>query len=122
MIFHIRGNIDINAITVSSISAALPSKGMQIIMNQNRASRASSFADLMQMTINEAKAQDWTNIRSSQISIKLLSKTLASHMLQGYFTTEKVTSLEHKTEKVAPSALLPQKNKGLVDRELTTEN
>ena len=122
MLFHIRGNIDIDAITVSSISAALPSKGMQIIMNQNRASRASSFADLMRMTINEAKAQDWTNIRSSQISIKLLSKTLASHMLQGNFATEKVTSLEHETEKVEPSAFLPQKNKGLVDRESTTEN
>ncbi len=110
MLFHIRGNIDIDAITVSSISAAVPSKGMQIIMNQNRASRASSFADLMQMTINEAKAQDWTSIRSSQISIKLLSKALASHMQQGNFATEKVTSLEHETEKVEPSAFLPQKN------------
>jgi len=64
MLFHIRGNIDIDAITVTNISAAIPSKGMQIIMNQNRASRASSFADLMQMTINEAKVQDWTSIRS----------------------------------------------------------
>ncbi len=69
MLFHVRGNIDIDAITVTNISAAIPSKGMQIIMNQNRASRASSFANLMRMTINEAKTQDWTNIRSSQISI-----------------------------------------------------
>ena len=121
MLFHIRGNINIDAIIVSSISAAIPSKGMQIIMNQNWASRASSFADLMQMTINEAKAQDWTSIRSSQISIKLLSKALASHMLQGNFATEKVTSLEHETEKVEPSAFILQKNKSLVDRESTTE-
>jgi hypothetical protein len=76
----------------------------------------------MQMTINEAKAQDWTSIRSSQISIKLLSKALASHMQQGNFATEKVTSLEHETEKVEPSAFLPQKNKSLVDCESTTEN
>ncbi|KAL3806489.1 hypothetical protein ACHAXA_009153 [Cyclostephanos tholiformis] len=122
MLFHVRGNIDIEAITMTNISAAVPSKGMQIIMNQNRASRASSFADLMRMTINEAKAQDWTNIRSSQISIKLISKALASHMLQGNFATEKVTSLEHETEKVEPSAFLPQKNKCLIDREASTEN
>ena len=79
-------------------------------MNQNWASRASSFSDLMQMTINEAKAQDWTSIHLSKISIKLLSKALASHMLQGNFIAEKVTSL-HETEKVEPSAFLPQKNK-----------
>jgi hypothetical protein len=47
---------------VSSITAAIPSKGMQIIMNQNQASHTSSFADLMRMTINEAKAQDWMNV------------------------------------------------------------
>ena len=122
MLFHIRGNINIDAITVSSISVAVPSKGMQIIMNQNRASRASSFADLMRMTINEAKAQDWTSIRSSQILIKLLSKALASHMLQGNFATEKVTSLKHETEKVKPTAFLLQKNKSLVDRESTTKH
>jgi hypothetical protein len=58
MLFHVRGNVDIEATSVSSITTAIPSKGMQIIMNQNRASRASSFADLMRMTINEAKAQD----------------------------------------------------------------
>ncbi len=47
MLFHIRGTIDIDAITVSSIATAVPSIGIQIIMNQNQASRASSFADLM---------------------------------------------------------------------------
>ncbi len=76
----------------------------------------------MQMTINEAKAQDWTNIHSSQILIKLISKALASHMLQGNFATVKVTSLEHETEKVEPSAFLPQKNKCLIDHEASTEN
>jgi hypothetical protein len=43
-------------------------------------------------------------------------------MLQGNFATKKVTSLEHETEKVEPSAFLPQKNKCLIDREVTTEN
>jgi hypothetical protein len=105
-----------------NITAAIPLKGMQIIMNQNWASCASSFADLMRMTINEAKVQNWTNIQSSQILIKLLYKALASHILQGNFATEKVTSLEHETKKVEPSAFLPQRNKCLVDRESSTKN
>jgi hypothetical protein len=76
----------------------------------------------MRMTINEAKAQDWMSIRSSQISIKLLSKALASQMLQGNFATEKVTSLKHETKKVEPSAFLSQRNKCLINRESTTKN
>jgi hypothetical protein len=35
MLFHIRGDIDINATLVSNVTAALPLKGMEIIMNQN---------------------------------------------------------------------------------------
>ena len=73
------------------------------------------------MTINGAKAQDWTSIHLSQILIKILSKALASHVQQGNFATENVTNLEHETEKVEPSAFLPQRNKSLVNRELTTE-
>jgi hypothetical protein len=122
ILFHVQGNVDIEATSVSSITAAIPLKAMQIIMNQNRASHPSSFADLMRMTINEAKVQDWTSIRSSQISIKLLSKALASHMLQGNFAIKKVTSFEHETEKVEPSAFLPQRNKCIIDCELTTKN
>ena len=58
-------------------------------MNQNQASCAGSFANLMRMTINKAKVQDLTSIWSSQISIKVISKVLASHLLQGNFATKK---------------------------------
>jgi hypothetical protein len=91
-------------------------------MNQNWVSRAISFTDLMRMAINEAKVQDWTSIRSSQILIKLLSKALASHMLQGNFTTKKMTSLKHETKKVEPPTFLPQRNKCLIKHESTTKN
>jgi hypothetical protein len=43
-------------------------------------------------------------------------------MLQGNFATEKVTSHEHKAEKVEPSAFLPQKNKSLIENRATNEN
>jgi hypothetical protein len=38
-------------------------------------------------------------------------------MLQGNFTTEKVTSLEIKANSVEPSAFLPQRNKVLAKPE-----
>jgi hypothetical protein len=81
MLFHIRGNINIKAISVSNITPAIPLKGMQGVLNQPCAAQASQFADLMQMTLELAKHQDFTSIRSTQIWIRVMSKILASHML-----------------------------------------
>ncbi len=94
MLLHIRGNIDIKATLVSNINPATPPKGMQLVLNQPHAAQTSQFADLVQMTLELAKQQDFTSIRLTQISICVMSKILASHMLHGNFATEKVTSLE----------------------------
>jgi hypothetical protein len=50
MLLYIRGDINIKATLVSSITPAIPSKGMQLVLNQPRAAEASQFADLGQMT------------------------------------------------------------------------
>ncbi len=50
-----------------------------------------------------------------------MSKILASHMLQGNFVTEKVTSLKLEANSVVPSAFLPQRNKALVKQELLSK-
>ncbi len=114
MLFHMRGNINIKATSVSNITPAVPSKGMQVVLNQPHAACASQFADLVQMTLELAKHQDFTSIQSTQILIQVMSKILVSHMLQGNFATEKVTSLELEANSVEPSAFLPQRNKVLV--------
>jgi hypothetical protein len=114
MLFHIRGDIDIKATLVSNITLTIPSKGMQVVLNQPCAPCTSQFADLVQMTLELAKHQDFTSIRSTQILIWVMSKILASHMLQGNFATKKVTSLELKVNSVEPSAFLPEGNKVLV--------
>jgi hypothetical protein len=67
---------------------------MQVVLNQPCTEQAGQFADLMQMTLDLAKQQDYTNIGSSRVSIWVMLKVLASHMLQGNFATEKVTSLK----------------------------
>jgi hypothetical protein len=121
MLLHIRGNIDIKATWVLNIILATPLKGMQVVLNQPHAARASQFADLMGMTQELARQQDFTSIRSTQISIWVMSKILASHMLQWNFATKKVTSLKIKADSVEPSAFLPQRNKVLVKQELLSE-
>jgi hypothetical protein len=73
------------------------------------------------MTLELTKHQDFTSIRSTQISIPVMSKILASHMLQGNFATEKVTSLKLKANSVEPFAFLLQRNKVLVKQELSSE-
>jgi hypothetical protein len=110
MLFHIRGDINIEATLVSNITPAVPSKGMQVVLNQPLAACASQFADLMRMTLELAKHQDFSSIQSTQISIQVMSKILASHMLQGNFATKKVTSLKLEANSVEPSAFLPQRN------------
>jgi hypothetical protein len=121
MLFHIHGDINIKATLVSNITPAVPSKGMQVVLNQPCAARASQFADLVRMTLELAKHQDFASIQSTQILIRVMPKILASHMLQGNFATEKVTSLELEANSVEPSAFLPQRNKVLVKQELSSD-
>jgi hypothetical protein len=73
------------------------------------------------MALELAKHQDFTSIRLTQITIQVMSKNLASHMLQGNFATKKVTSLELQANSVEPSAFLPQRNIILVKQELLSE-
>jgi hypothetical protein len=121
MLLHIRGDIDIEATLVTNVIPATPSKGMQVVLNQPRAARAKQFADLMRMTLDISKQQDFTNIRSTQIFIKIMSKVLASHMLKGNFVTEKVTSLKIEANSIKPSAFLPQRSKCLVKHKMTNK-
>jgi hypothetical protein len=94
---------------------------MQIILNQPRAAQASQFVDLVRKTLELARQQDFTSIGSTQISIWVMSKIIASHMFQENFATEKVTSLKIKANSVEQFAFLPQRNKGLVKQELSSK-
>ncbi len=121
MLLHTHGNIDIEATSVLNIIPATPTKRMQVVLSQPHAAWASQFADLVQMTLELAKQQDFTSIQSTQILIWVMSKILASHMLQGNFATEKVTSLKIEANEVEPSAFLPQRNMVFVKWELLNE-
>ncbi len=94
---------------------------MQVVLNQPCAAHTSQFVDLVRITLELAKKQDFTSIRSTQILIRFMSEILASHMLQGNFATKKVTSLKLEANSVKPSVFLPQRNKVLVEQELSSE-
>jgi hypothetical protein len=115
MLLLIRGNINIESPTVSNFSSTPPSKDMQVVLNQPPVARASQFADLVRMTLELAKQQDYMNICSLLVSIRVIAKALASQILQGNFATEKVTSLKLEANSVEPSIFLPQRNKCLID-------
>jgi hypothetical protein len=93
MLLHIPGDININSMLITKVNLATPSKGMQLVLIQPGTAWAGQVADLMQMTLDLAKQQDYTNIQSSQVFFCVMSKVLLTRMLQGNFTTEKVTSL-----------------------------
>jgi hypothetical protein len=81
MLLHKCGDIDINSTSIMYVNLATPSKGMQLVSNQHRAARASQFADLVQLTLDLAKQQDYTNIQSSQIFIRVMSKVLVAYII-----------------------------------------
>jgi hypothetical protein len=121
MLLLVRGDSDIESTMVLNIFLAPPSKGMQVVLNQPRAAHASQFADLVKMTLEVAKQQDYTNIRLLLVSIRVISKALASQIHQGNYSTEKVTSLKLEANSVEPSVFLPQKNTCLNHRNLINE-
>jgi hypothetical protein len=47
ILLHICGDIDIKVTSVSNVIPAVPSKGMQVVLNQPCAAQASQFADLV---------------------------------------------------------------------------
>jgi hypothetical protein len=121
MLLLICGNMNIESPAVSNISSVPISKGMQVVLNQPRAAWASQFANLVRMTLEFAKQQDYTNIRLLLVLIRVIPKALASQILQRNFATEKVTSLELEANSVEPSVFLLQRNKCLIDWELINE-
>jgi hypothetical protein len=117
MLLHVRGNIDNDSMSIMNINPASLLRGMQAVLNQPRAVQAGRFVDLVQLTLDLAKEKDYTNICSLQVSIQVMSKVLASHMLQENFAMVKNTRLELEAYSIEPSAFLPQKNACLVEHE-----
>jgi hypothetical protein len=111
MLLHICADIDYKGLSVSNISFATPSNGMEVVLSHPHVAWSTSLANLICQTVLMPKEQDHLSIQFKYLSIQMFGKTLAAHMLSGNFATERVTSLNNKVNSINPSAFLPQRNK-----------
>jgi hypothetical protein len=105
MLLHICAEINLKESSNSSISFATPSNGMEVVLSQPQASHPTSLADLIHQTWFMTKEQDHLSIQLKYLTIQMVGKTMAAHMLSGNFATDSVTTLNNK------AAFIPQRNK-----------
>ena len=109
--------IDYKNLSVTNITLATPSKGMNVVQSQPRAAWHVSLADLIQQTLVLTKEFNHFCIRFKYPLMQMIEKTLSAHMLNGNFATNKVTRLKNKANSINPSAFLPQRNTCMVNQE-----
>jgi hypothetical protein len=114
MLLHVCAEINFKESTVNNMTFATPSNGMNVVHSHPWASRPTSLANLICQTLLMTMEQDHLSIRSKYLSIQMVGKTLAAHMLSGNFATNRVTTLNSKANSITPSAFLPQRNTCMV--------
>jgi hypothetical protein len=110
MLFHVCDKINFKESTVSDMTFTTPSNGMEVVLIHPQASHPTSLANLIRQTLLMTKEQDHLSIRSKHLSIQMVGKTLAAHMLSGNFATNRVTTLNNKANSIDLLAFLPQRN------------
>jgi hypothetical protein len=109
MLLHVYADINFKESTISNMTFVTSSNGMEVVLSHPRASRLISLADLICQTPLMTKEQDHLSIRPKYLSIQMVDKTLAAHMLIGNFATNRVTTLNNEANSINPSAFLPQR-------------
>ncbi len=110
MLLHVCAKINFKELTVSDMTFATPSNSMKVVLSHPQASRPISLANLIHQTLLMTKEQDHLSIWSKYLSIQMVGKTLAAHMLSGNFATNRVTTLNNKANSTNPLAFLLQRN------------
>ena len=100
LLFHITADINFDAGTFSNLQQAVPSAGMAVILAMPRAARAQAYSCLLRKSCLSASMQDPFSIRSSQMSLKIVQKTIASNLLGGNFATQHATSMHNEVNAV----------------------
>ena len=115
LLMCLRGDINIHSGSLTNIAFAAPAPGMQIVMDNPRSGRPVALSDLLRQTFAVTKDLDPNDIRSRELSMVHVSKSLASHMLLGNFATRGITSSNNEANSVDPSAFLPQRNLAMIE-------
>ena len=121
LLFHVCGDIASDNTIAGELSYARPSSGMEVVLETTRSARATGLADLIRNICVVTKEHDCMNIRSRLCNLHYVNKAACTHILQGNFATEMVTSLNNEANAVDPSLFLPQKNKCMLEKEQSTD-
>jgi hypothetical protein len=116
MLLHICADIDYKGLSDSNISFATPSNGIEVVLSRPCTAWSTSLANLIHQTLLMTKEQNHLSIHSWYLSIQMVGKILAVHMLSGNFATNRVTSLNNKANLIKPPAFLPQRNACMVEQ------
>ncbi len=84
-LFHISGTISPESTSFDTLSFALFSKGMDLVVNQPCAGRAGALSDLLRQSLAIAREEDIFNIRSTTVTLRHVSKSMTAHMLSEKF-------------------------------------
>jgi hypothetical protein len=110
MLLHVCVVINFKELTVSDMTFPTQSNGMEVVLSHPRASHPTSLVDLICQTLLMSKEQDHLSIQSKYLSIQMIGKTLAAHILSGNFDTNRVPTLNNKTNSINPLAFFPPRN------------
>lgn len=109
-LFFIAADCDFDAGTVSNVQLATRSPGMDCVVASGRSARAQAYSDLIRKACISAKEQSPWDARGTQVSLKIVQKTVAAGLLSGNLATEQLTSFFNEANSVDPSVFLPQTN------------
>jgi hypothetical protein len=82
MLLHVCAKINFKESTISDITFATPSNGMEVVLSHPWASRPTSLADLIHQTLLMTMEQNHLSIQAKYLSIQMIGKTLASQNLK----------------------------------------
>ena len=83
---------------------------MDCVVASGRSARAQAYSDLIRKACISTKEQSPWDARGTQVSLKIVQKTVAAGLLSGNLATEPLTSFFNEANSVDPSVFLPQTN------------
>jgi hypothetical protein len=116
-LFLIGGTIN----TVSNLSYPVLSTSMNGVLATARATRTSSFTDLLNTAFYTAAGADPTSIYSTQVSIQVMQATAAASLLAGKFSKTRAQDCNNESSMLDMSAFLPQMSPKVVESIIAAE-
>ena len=101
---------------VTDLGYVIWSKGMKVVLEKPLTARGDQMSSLLQLGHDEAKKGSRTSLFAKYASIKVVSKSTATSLLNGNLEREPVGSLYGQSNSFDSTQYLPQKNQNRANR------